>query len=201
MPKRGSYLNWMHDSKLKIPKSTRFNREKLKRFNEELNNSSNKNLINNSETTTFIQPPHPESEYDNSNHDIENCLNNNNNLSFSSDDDEDDIDEQNALDEITNDLNLIDLEQLPIETTCAIILNMFFNARLTQTALAIVVKTFNLFKRSRIPSSFNGLANILFDHLNDNREYDKQWYCNICLKLFQEKLDKSVRRCSTCNSR
>lgn len=225
MSKRGSYLNWMFDSKIKIPKTTQYNRAKLERLNKELNNSLNNNSLNNS---GIIEQTVINNEQDNSLHDNKSIIPNiesvtnyyyendansdiinndilinniNNNVSFSSDDDEEDYDEQDELTELENQLSSIDLEQLPIETTCAIMLNMFFNARLTQTALALVIKTFNLFKKSKIPSGFDGLANVLFKNLNDNREFIKKFYCNICSKLFNEKLERTVRRCSTCNSR
>ena len=221
MSKRGSYLNWMFDSKIKIPRTTQYNRAKLELLNKELNNSLNNNNLNNSE---IIEQNVINNEQDNNLHDknsvipnIESVTNyyyenyansdiiNNdiitNNVSFTSDDDEEDYDEQDELIELENQLSAMDLEQLPIETTCAIMLNMFFDARLTQTALAVVIKTFNLFKKSKIPSGFDGLANVLFKNLNDNREFIKKFYCNICSKLFNEKLERTVRRCSTCNSR
>ena len=58
----------------------------------------------------------------------------------------------------------------------------------------------NVTSSIKLPSSFDGLLNILVNK-KDLIDYNKTWFCGYCLKHFQVLENRLQRSCSKCNTR
>ena len=85
------------------------------------------------------------------------------------------------------------------EEQAAAYLTLFFKGKLTQTALATAIELSNITSSVKIPTSFDGLLNIISNKAN-LAEYDTTWYCGFCLICIPDKdLPAFQRECSVCD--
>ena len=96
--------------------------------------------------------------------------------------------------------DLIITEDITKDELAAAYLTLFFDAKVTQTALATTIKLFNITSSIKLPSSFDGLLNILVNK-SDLLDFKKTWFCGCCLKLITALENRSQRLCSKCNTR
>lgn len=62
------------------------------------------------------------------------------------------------------------------------------------------MKLHNIHSSCKLPCNFDGLAKVLIDK-NEKLNYKKTWFCNICLKSYEELNNRFQRECHVCNSK
>ena len=72
---------------------------------------------------------------------------------------------------------------------------------MTQTAFNINLKLFKIISNEKLPCDFNHISKILMNDSNDEIEYEKNFYCNICLKFYSKSEVKNRRECAICNTK
>jgi len=91
-------------------------------------------------------------------------------------------------------------EAVTLETKCAILLTAFFNGKMSQSCFKTFLKAINCFAKLEVPSTFDGVANILLRHEEQNIISNKKFYCYQC-KKFQEIHIRFERNCIQCDER
>ena len=86
------------------------------------------------------------------------------------------------------------------EELAAAYLTLFFKGKLTQSALSTAIELSNIKSSIKLPTSFDGLLNIITKKKN-LVEYEKTWFCGYCLKLIGRLDNRFQRACSNCNTR
>jgi hypothetical protein len=87
------------------------------------------------------------------------------------------------------------------EELAAAFLACFYSGTTTQTSLKDYLELSNIYSDIKLPTSFDGLSNILFEN-KKNFIRKKLWYCGVCLKTYtREQIDRTVRSCLTCKTR
>jgi hypothetical protein len=79
-------------------------------------------------------------------------------------------------------------------------LTLFFDAKITQMALKKIIQLANITSKIKLPTSFDGLLNILIKK-ESLIDYDKSWFCGNCLKSISILENRLQRSCSKCNTR
>jgi hypothetical protein len=94
--------------------------------------------------------------------------------------------------------NVFNNKEISKEELAAAYLVAFFNGTITQSALKDFIALSNITSEIKLPSSFDGLAKVL---MNENRVYDyqKKWFCGVCLNTFEKLDDRFQRSCKKCN--
>ena len=106
--------------------------------------------------------------------------------------------------EVSEDLldQIVDFsEDLSKESTCALLLSVFFNCRMTQRCMSLVVKTMTLITRIELPITFDGIARVLMRVDNDQLQFKKRWYCVHCSMLFSDLSSRFQRNCTECDTK
>lgn len=102
---------------------------------------------------------------------------------------------------IQNDISvLLQKTDITKEELAAAYLTLFFESKITQEALTTIIKLSNITSAIKLPTSFDGLLNILTnkDILVD---YQKSWFCGNCLKHISSLESRLQRICLKCNTR
>lgn len=86
-----------------------------------------------------------------------------------------------------------------IEIACAL-LATFFAGKLTQHALTLVLKLFNVIVDNELPNNFDELSKLILKNNKDKIEYTKKWYCPAC-KKFVILENRFQRICYICKER
>jgi hypothetical protein len=215
-PKRGRYKQYVSNGNVKIPSTT------LWRNNQNSPSSPNNTVRYNQISSPNILLPSEEALLDNSHevpiftHDCNvttgTSQNNTSNQELLP------IQIENQSNEIVNDLieeisdgfdsydesggiefyNAFNNKEISKEELAAAYLVAFFNGTITQSALKDFVSLSNITSEIKLPSSFDGLAKVL---MNENRVYDyqKKWFCGVCLTTFEKLDDRFQRSCKKCN--
>jgi hypothetical protein len=202
-PKRGKYKKYMSNGNVKIPSKT-FWRNKINSPSSPLINSSKpackpieeEILIDNTIQESDLSP-------EINTHDITTSVINeqsNEILNDLRDDFLADLDSnvENDFDEIGLS-NLLNNSEITREELAAACLVAFFNGTITQSSLKDFITLSNITTPGiKLPSSFDGLAKILMGE-NNVYEYQKKWFCGVCLTTFDKLDDRFQRSCKKCN--
>jgi len=87
------------------------------------------------------------------------------------------------------------------EELAAAFLASFYSGRTTQASLKDYLELSNIYSNIKLPTSFDGLANILFEN-KKKFIHKKIWYCGVCLKKFEKNhVNQNSRTCETCKTR
>ena len=113
--------------------------------------------------------------------------------------DDDDIDDNNE-DENADSLNELLRNEITKEELAAAYLASFYSGKTTQSSLTDYLQLSNIYSPVQLPTTFNGLAQILLKRKLDFIK-KKTWYCNVCQKSFENLNDRSQRECEKCGSR
>lgn len=81
------------------------------------------------------------------------------------------------------------------------LLSMFYDCKMTQTALETNLKLFKVLFQGEFPNNFNQLSNFVLNSNNDSIVYKKKWHCYICIKSFEELATRYDRNCPICNTK
>ena len=81
------------------------------------------------------------------------------------------------------------------------ILVVFFNTNLTQKALEDILSLMNFTTGYDLPKTFNQLSKFIMNAVDDEIKYDKKWYCEVCVKVYEKFEDRFKRKCTVCDSR
>jgi hypothetical protein len=228
MPKlRGPYKRYLYDENVSIPERTRY--DHLSQIKKKALIDNNQFLINNQDnspklsaasnliTTPIVnQHHHVIIEYDNNQQPPASTLDN---TSIVNQHDDDDVNEQTIVNDENEDdysindenddsftesdidLNLNETGAVNKEELAAAFLASFYSGRTTQTSLKDYLELSNIYSSIKLPTSFDGLSNILFKN-KKKFIHKKIWYCGVCLKKFSnEQIKNRTRSCETCKTR
>ena len=92
-------------------------------------------------------------------------------------------------------------EGLSKEAVSALLLSVFFNCRMTQRCMSLVIKSMTLIQRIELPSTFDGISKVLMRADNDQLQFKKRWYCVYCSTLLNELSSRFQRNCSHCDTK
>lgn len=100
------------------------------------------------------------------------------------------------------DLSILNMQDknIGLKEMAAAFLAAFYSGKITQKALSDFIKLHNIYSSNKLPSNFDGLAKILVDK-DANLSYKKTWFCNICIKSFEELNHRFQRECHICSSK
>lgn len=203
MPKeRGRYKRYLFDPTLKKPESTiSYHKRKLNALNQSVNTCadehSNERELSNIQTSNELPTNQVEI------HDQEvvnaNSFDENYNLfnvydqsnQFSSNEESDSNQDSNLcieLDEFIND------SEISREELAAAFLAAFYNGKCTQSSLNDFLVLSNMFLPFKLPTSFNGLVNILLGR-DTLIKATKTWFCCVCLTLKEVISNRFQRNC------
>ena len=214
---RGKYKQYVYDPYIKMPKQTKhnilksspqinINKSNLDKtptfeynnsdtgnalnFNLDIDNSLNDyptpNLDNPGISKDFVTMKVIEDDEDEANF---NKYNNNSN----DDDEEDDF-----ISELTNAYQSD--EEINQKDLASAYLSAFYSGRTTQSSLSDYLKLSNITSQIKLPTSFNGLRDIVMGK-NELLTYSKSWYCKNCVKTFQTLDSRHQRLCKFCSTR
>ncbi len=191
--KYGKYCKYVSNSKLRVPKSTvYFKKKNFQEYHIENHIHNNLILAPSIDFPTNINEPNNQLELSN---DYVNVYSHTYN-----DFDENEYDYNNDNEKLFDDIVNV-TENLSKESTCALLLSVFFNCRMTQRCMNLVIKTMNLIQRIELPKTFDGLAKVLLKIDNDHLQYKKRYYCSQCKILVSELPNRFQRTCSGCETR
>jgi len=197
--------------KKKIPRTTQFRHYKI-------NNNADESVFDSSETEAEARRSSQNLNIDNH----ENSFNQENAIfdnhqQFNSDtqinevEDECEIDEtidstkydhDNNTESIFEDfVKAIDSETINETDLATAYLAAFFNGRTTQDSLSDYLTLSNISSKIKLPTSFNGLTNLVFGGQKSTLDYEKYWFCNSCVKKVDSLSDRHQRSCPSCKSR
>jgi len=91
-------------------------------------------------------------------------------------------------------------EEITEEALAAAYLSAFYNGRTTQSSLADYLKLSNLTSQIKLPTTFNGLRNLVMGN-HEQLTYSKSWYCSNCMKIYDKLSNSHQRLCTVCNTR
>jgi hypothetical protein len=210
--KRGKYKKYLWDSTQKIPKSTVSDqRKKLKasdinehqvpvRQNETPAYSSDPNfeISYEDETTTYNLDTNldilNDDEQTSQNH--SNVLNEDNEISLLNENNETSRTEE-CMSDFIEAISSDDVTQTELVTAY---IAAFFNGRTTQTSLSDFIKLSNITSQVKLPTSFDGLKNIVVGK-NNSLVYSKTWFCNVCIKPITSLNHRLDRHCPICKTK
>ena len=144
-----------------------------------------------------------------------NCLNENINISENTfDSNEDDLiyvnSTLNHISEETSAFQELSVLTNSNENLCLLdkviaILTTFYNTNITQTALAEFLSLMNFLREKQaekpdIPDDFDKLAQFIMKSSADEIDYDRTFYCDVCILVYQKLKDISTRVCPICKS-
>jgi hypothetical protein len=99
----------------------------------------------------------------------------------------------NIIDSLKNNKDISEVEMV------AIILIAFYKSKVSKDGLSTFIKAFNLLLNLKLPTTFDGLINILLKNENENikNHKAKRWYCSRC-KSFRQINNHTDRECFEC---
>ena len=226
---RGPYKRYLYDDNVSIPDRTRY--DHLSQIKKQALIDNNQFLINNQDSSPKLSAASnliTTSVVNQNHHVIIECDNNqqppastldNTSIVNQLDDDDDDVNEKTIVNDeneddhsINNksydsssesdiDLNLNETGAVNKEELAAAFLASFYSGRTTQTSLKDYLELSNIYSSIKLPTSFDGLSNILFEN-KKKFIHKKIWYCGVCLKKFSnEQIKNRTRSCETCKTR
>ncbi len=86
------------------------------------------------------------------------------------------------------------------EDLAAAYLAAFYSGKTSQTSLTDYLKLSNIYSQIKLPTTFDGLKNLVQGKSCDF-QYDKTWFCGICLKSFKSLSTRFQRSCNVCKTR
>ena len=81
------------------------------------------------------------------------------------------------------------------------VLAVFFNANLTQKALEDILNLMNFATGYDLPKNFNQLSKFVINKMDDEINYTKIWYCDVCAKIYEKLENRFIRKCPNCCTR
>jgi hypothetical protein len=184
---RGPYKKYNFDESVSMPSSTL--RHKKRKLNNLEENECSLPPVNSviqpvedyvdSNISIFYQPEHPP---------VLNTLENEFNET-------DNVDEQTQ--KIQDCVDEVFMHFSEEEEIAAALLTIFYCGGLTQFCLAMVTRLFNILSKFKVPTTFDGLSNLLHKKSDKHEEYSKKWFCKIC-QVEVTIQDRFQRDCKTC---
>jgi hypothetical protein len=94
---------------------------------------------------------------------------------------------------------LINKPDVTKEELAAAYLTVFYDCNLTQSGLSTIIKLSNITSGIKLPTNFDRLLNLLTKKMLI--DYEKRYFCGLCLLLLTDLQHPSQRACSACKTR
>jgi len=107
------------------------------------------------------------------------------------------LDEQNSFPDL---IEALSSDEITKNDLAIAYLSAFFNGHSTQESLSDFIKLSNLTSHIKLPTTFEGLSNLVIGKAN-NLHFKKTWFCDICIKPFENTDNRLQRSCNVCKSR
>jgi hypothetical protein len=216
MPKetpRGRYKRYLYSNNINIPKSTKYyqlnnlktnkneiviperectQNQAFNDYDQSLNSDHNQNQIK------AISEMNPNSlvTLETLNEDEEESQSSNQHNHLNSDQDLDD----DFCEVFSNAFEHQSQEEINKNDLACAYLTAFFSGRTSQTSLSDFLKLSNVTSTIKLPTSFNGLRDIIMSE-KQILTHEKSWHCINCMKTFDKLNHRLQRTCSNCKTK